>query len=246
MKMVNESRIKEKEIITSLQDAWDENNKEKFLSIIYYLENTRIITSKEAKILKTVYDDWEEYKSENPNAKISFAGDIKVRMDIKENKSMKNRRLKEFFDYTGAIPIEELMDILTEEWQDYNKSGLFRESSYYEDEARDENKFIEISAITSFETPLSTGYGFSSKRVQKFYDDAIDYLYSVAKDDEEFDELIQDYEPILFIIQIDLKDLIIYADVDLGGLASTEVARERLADNESDFRKQIQRMIQAF
>ena len=60
------------------------------------------------------------------------------------------------------------------------------------------------------------------------------------------DEL-NEYQPILFIIAIDLKDKIIYADVDLGnGLSDTEVGRERLAENEEDFRKQIQRMIESF
>ena len=49
------------------------------------------------------------------------------------------------------------------------------------------------------------------------------------------------------IIDIDLKEKIVYANVDLGnGLSDTEVAREKLAENEEDFRKQIQRIIESF
>ena len=159
-----------------------------------------------------------------------------------------NKRLKEYFTYDGKIPIEKLMSVLTDVWQDYNGNSLFRESSHYEDEARDEDKYIEISSIVSFYVPSSTGFQFSNKRVEKAYDEEINDIYDkFGMEDGEFHNALTEYEPILFLISIDLKEKIIYADVDLGNrLGSFEVARERLSDNENDFRKQIERMIDAF
>lgn len=163
------------------------------------------------------------------------------------------KSIKEYFEYDGAIPIEELMSILDDEWKYNSNGGIFKESSHWEDESRDEDKYIEISSIVEFPIPNGCGYSFSNKRVQKLYDDFVNEIYIKYADEHErgyyepFDEEINLCEPIILIVAIDLKDKIIYADVDLGnGLGSTEVGREKLADNEKDFRKQIQRMIDCF
>ena len=170
---------------------------------------------------------------------------------IKEEKETKS--ITESFEYEGVIPLDELMDILTEEWQENNTNNLlFRESSHWDDEARDEDRYIEISAIIDFTVPWSSGFGFRNKKVQKDYDKEIESVekHYTFEDNDDYNKMtdeLNEYQPILFIISIDLKDEIIYADVDLGdGLGSTEVAREKLAENEEDFRKQIQRMIDAF
>ena len=160
---------------------------------------------------------------------------------MKEKKS-----IKESFEYEGGIPLDELMDILTEEWQENNTNNLlFRESSHWDDEARDENRYIEISAILDFATPYNSGYSFSNKKIQKQYDESIEELRNEVEDDD-FDDVLYEYEPILLLIAIDLKEEIIYASVDLGNGVVEDVAKEKLADNEKDFRKQIQRMINAF
>ena len=160
---------------------------------------------------------------------------------MKEKKS-----IKESFEYEGGIPLDELMDILTEEWQENNTNNLlFRESSHWDDESRDENRYIEISAILDFSTPYNSGYSFSNKKIQKQYDESIEELRDEVEDDD-FDDVLYEYEPILLLIAIDLKEEIIYASVDLGNGVVEDVAREKLADNEKDFRKQIQRMINAF
>ena len=160
---------------------------------------------------------------------------------MKEKKS-----IKESFEYEGGIPLDELMDILTEEWQENNTNNLlFRESSHWDDEARDENRYIEISAILDFATPYNSGYSFSNKKIQKQYDESIEELRNEVEDDD-FDDVLHECEPILLLIAIDLKEEIIYASVDLGNGVVEDVAKEKLADNEKDFRKQIQRMINAF
>ena len=160
---------------------------------------------------------------------------------MKEKKS-----IKESFEYEGGIPLDELMDILTEEWQENNTNNLlFRESSHWDDEARDENRYIEISAILDFATPYNSGYSFSNKKIQKQYDESIEELRNEVKDDD-FDDVLYEYEPILLLIAIDLKEEIIYASIDLGNGVVEDVAREKLGDNEKDFRKQSQRMIDAF
>ena len=160
---------------------------------------------------------------------------------MKEKKS-----IKESFEYEGGIPLDELMDILTEEWQENNTNNLlFRESSHWNDESRDENRYIEISAILDFATPYNSGYSFSNKKIQKQYDKSIEELRNEVEDDD-FDDVLYECEPILLLIAIDLKEEIIYASVDLGNGVVEDVAREKLADNEKDFRKQIQRMINAF
>ena len=160
---------------------------------------------------------------------------------MKEKKS-----IKESFEYEGGIPLDELMDILTEEWQENNTNNLlFRESSHWDDEARDENRYIEISAILDFATPYNSGYSFSNKKIQKQYDESIEELRNEVEDDD-FDDVLYECEPILLLIAIDLKEEIIYASVDLGNDIVEDVAWEKLADNEKDFRKQIQRMINAF
>lgn len=172
---------------------------------------------------------------------------------FEESMKEEKKSIKESFEYEGAIPLDELMDILTEEWQENNTNNLlFRESSHWDDSARDEGKYIEISAIADFTIPWSTGFGFSNKKVQKDYDKEIEsvekhYTFENEEDYNDMTEELEGYQPILFIIDIDLKEKIVYADVDLGnGLSDTEVARERLAENEDDFREQIQRMIDAF
>ena len=160
---------------------------------------------------------------------------------MKEKKS-----IKESFEYEGGIPLDELMDILTEEWQENNTNNLlFRESSHWDDESRDENRYIEISAILDFATPYNSGYSFSNKKIQKQYDESIEELRNEVEDDD-FDDVLYECEPILLLIAIDLKEEIIYASVDLGNGVVEDVAKEKLADNEKDFRKQIQRMINAF
>ena len=160
---------------------------------------------------------------------------------MKEKKS-----IKESFEYEGGIPLDELMDILTEEWQENNTNNLlFRESSHWDDESRDEDRYIEISAILDFSTPYNSGYSFSNKKIQKQYNESIEELRNEVEDDD-FDDVLYECEPILLLIAIDLKEEIIYASVDLGNGVVEDVAREKLADNEKDFRKQIQRMIDAF
>ena len=160
---------------------------------------------------------------------------------MKEKKS-----IKESFEYEGGIPLDELMDILTEEWQENNTNNLlFRESSHWDDESRDENRYIEISAILDFATPYNSGYSFSNKKIQKQYDESIEELRNEVEDDD-FDDVLYECEPIMLLIAIDLKEEIIYASVDLGNGVVEDVAREKLADNEKDFRKQIQRMIDTF
>lgn len=165
---------------------------------------------------------------------------------FEESMKKEKKSIKESFEYEGGIPLDELMDILTEEWQENNTNNLlFRESSHWDDEARDENRYIEISAILDFATPYNSGYSFSNKKIQKQYDESIEELRNEVEDDD-FDDVLHEYEPILLLIAIDLKEEIIYASVDLGNGVVEDVAREKLADNEKDFRKQIQRMINAF
>lgn len=167
----------------------------------------------------------------------------------KFEESMKEgtKSIKESFEYEGAIPLEELMNILDDEWK-YSRGGLFGESSHWDDESRDEDRYIEISAIADFTAPINTGYSFTNKKVDNEYYKEVNKVWKdVDGDDEKYFDVLNEYEPILFILAIDLKELLVYADVDLGnGLGSTEVAREKLADNEKDFREQIQRMIDAF
>ena len=166
----------------------------------------------------------------------------KFEESMKENK----KSLKESFEYEGGIPLDELMDILTEEWQENNTNNLlFRESSHWDDESRDEDRYIEISAILDFATPYDSGYSFSNKKIQKQYDESIEELRNEVEDDD-FDDVLYECEPILLFIVIDLKEEIIGASIDLGNSIVEDVAREKLADNEKDFRKQIQRMIDAF
>lgn len=171
-----------------------------------------------------------------------------AKYDWKFEESMKEERksIKESFEYEGRIPLEELMNILDDEWKYSNNSGVFGNSSHWDDEARDEDRYIEISAIVDFNS--ASNWGFANKHVQKLYDDECNKIYKeVDEDYDAYDDVLNEYDPILFVLTIDLKELLVYADVDLGnGLGSTEVARERLADNEKDFRKQIQRMIDAF
>ena len=165
---------------------------------------------------------------------------------FEESMKKEKKSIKESFEYEGGIPLDELMDILTEEWQENNTNNLlFRESSHWDDEARDENRYIEISAILDFATPYNSGYSFSNKKIQKQYDESIEELRNEVEDDD-FDDVLYECEPILLLIAIDLKEEIIYASVDLGNGVVEDVAREKLADNEKDFRKQIQRMIDAF
>ena len=160
--------------------------------------------------------------------------------------TVERKSIKESFEYEGGIPLDELMDILTEEWQENNTNNLlFRESSHWDDESRDENRYIEISAILDFATPYDSGYSFSNKKIQKQYDESIEELRNEVEDDD-FDDVLYECEPILLLIAIDLKEEIIYASVDLGNGVVEDVAKEKLADNEKDFRKQIQGMINAF
>ena len=165
---------------------------------------------------------------------------------FEESMKKEKKSIKESFEYEGGIPLDELMDILTEEWQENNTNNLlFRESSHWDDESRDEDRYIEISAILDFATPYNSGYSFSNKKIQKQYDESIEELRNEVEDDD-FDDVLYEYEPILLFIVIDLKEEIIGASIDLGNSVVEDVAREKLADNEKDFRKQIQRMINAF
>lgn len=165
---------------------------------------------------------------------------------FEESMKKEKKSIKESFEYEGGIPLDELMDILTEEWQENNTNNLlFRESSHWDDESRDEDRYIEISAILDFATPYNSGYSFSNKKIQKQYDESIEELRNEVEDDD-FDDVLYEYEPILLFIVIDLKEEIIGASIDLGNSVVEDVAREKLADNEKDFRKQIQRMIDAF
>lgn len=174
--------------------------------------------------------------------KASYVNLNESKKSLKGNK----KSIRESFEYEGGIPLDELMDILTEEWQENNTNNLlFRESSHWDDESRDENRYVEISAILDFSTPYDSGYSFSNKKIQKQYDETIEELRNEVEDDD-FDDVLYEYEPILLFIVIDLKEEIIYASVDLGNGVAEDIAREKLADNEKDFRKQIQRMINAF
>lgn len=165
---------------------------------------------------------------------------------FEESMKKEKKSIRESFEYEGGIPLDELMDILTEEWQENNTNNLlFRESSHWDDESRDENRYVEISAILDFSTPYDSGYSFSNKKIQKQYDETIEELRNEVEDDD-FDDVLHEYEPILLFIVIDLKEEIIGASIDLGNSVVEDVAREKLADNEKDFRKQIQRMINAF
>lgn len=195
------------------------------------------------------FDTEKEAEKEMKKLQNEWGSELSVEYfsnEINESKKGNKKSLKESFEYEGGIPLDELMDVLTEEWQENNTNNLlFRESSYYEDEARDENRYIEISSILDFAVPYNTGYSFSNKKIQKQYDESIKELLDEVEDDD-FDDVLYEYEPILLLITIDLKEEIIYASVDLGNGVAEDVARERLADNEKDFRKQIQRMIDAF
>ena len=165
---------------------------------------------------------------------------------FEESMKKEKKSIKESFEYKGGIPLDELMNILTEEWQENNTNNmLFRESSHWDDESRDEDRYIEISAILDFATPYDSGYSFSNKKIQKQYDESIEELRNEVEDDD-FDDVLYECEPILLFIVIDLKEEIIGASIDLGNSVVEDVAREKLADNEKDFRKQIQRMINAF
>lgn len=193
-------------------------------------------TEKEAeKEMKKLRNEWESKLS------VEYFSN-----EINESKKENKKSIKESFEYEGAIPLEELMNILDDEWKYSNNGGVFGNSSHWDDEARDEDRYIEISAIVDFNS--ASDWGFANKHVQKLYDDECNKIYKEVNEDyDAYDDVLNEYDPILFLLTIDLKELLVYADVDLGnGLGSTEVAREKLADNEKDFRKQIQRMINAF
>lgn len=211
----------------------------------------------DVEFLDLVKEDYKDYfgyyPSEDKYDSEKWSYILSGHKGYKESKKSTKKSLKESFEYDGAIPLEELMNILTDEWQENNTNNLlFRESSHWDDSARDENKYIEISAIIDFTVPWASGFGFSNKKVQKDYDKEIESVekHYTFEDNDDYNKMtdeLNEYQPILFIIAIDLKEKIVYADVDLGnGLSDTEVARERLAENEEDFRKQIQRMIESF
>lgn len=166
---------------------------------------------------------------------------------FEESMKEEKKSLKESFEYEGGIPLEELMNILDDKWK-YSRGGLFGESSHWEDKSRDEDRYIEISAIADFTAPINTGYSFTNKKVDNEYYKEVNKVWKdVDGDDEKYFDVLDEYEPIFFALTIDLKELLVYANVDLGnGVGDIEVARERLADNEKDFKKQIQRMIDAF
>jgi len=146
-------------------------------------------------------------------------------------------------EYDGAIPIEELMNILDDEWSPNKDNSLFGNSDYWDDEPRKEGKYIEISAVVDFNG--ASNWGFNNKQVQKLYDDECSKIREKAGD--EYDKTINNYEPVLLFVAIDLKEKTINAYVDLcNGLGDTEIAKEKLAENENDFRKQIQKMIDLF
>lgn len=86
------------------------------------------------------------------------------------------------------------------------------------------------------------------KELMPLYDDECNKVYyEVNKDDDEYYDTLQEYDPIWFTLSIDLKEGIMYADVDLSnGLGMVEVAREKLPDDEREFEKAVKRMIEAF
>ena len=211
----------------------------------------------DVEFLDLVKEDYKDYfgyyPSEDKFDSEKWSYILSGHKGYKESKKSAKKSLKESFEYDGSIPLDDLMNILDDEWQENNTDNLlFRESSHWDDSARDENKYIEISAIIDFTVPWASGFGFSNKKVQKDYDKEIESVekHYTFEDNDDYNKMtdeLNEYQPILFIIAIDLKEKIVYADVDLGnGLSDTEVARERLAENEEDFRKQIQRMIESF
>ena len=239
----------------TMLDNLSEENQEYLMKEVFdgdFLEDVKSNPKKAYDVLNKVVINIEDGKKDKVSELLSeYKDKIYMMKNMLKNygnfkEKIMKESIKESFEYEGAIPLEELMDILTEEWQDNSNGGVFGNSSHYDDEARDEDRYIEISAIVDFNS--ASNWGFVNKHVQKLYDDECNKIYKeVDEDYDAYDDVLNEYDPILFLLTIDLKELLVYADVDLGnGLGSTEVARERLADNEKDFRKQIQRMIDAF
>lgn len=164
---------------------------------------------------------------------------------MKESDKKARKSLKESFVYEGEIPIERLMEITDDVWRDTGK-GLFGDSSHWDDEMFDNDKYLIINSVLDFVGASNSN--FNNKKVQKLYDDECNKVYyEVNKDDDEYYDTLQEYDPIWFTLSIDLKEGIMYADVDLSnGLGMVEVAREKLPDDEREFEKAVKRMIEAF
>ena len=97
--------------------------------------------------------------------------------ELNESKKSARKYLKESFEYDGAIPLEELMNILDDEWKYSKNSGVFGNSSHWDDKSIDEGKYIEISAVIDFNS--ASNWGFNNKRVQKLYDDECNKIYRI-------------------------------------------------------------------
>ena len=137
------------------------------------------------------------------------------------------------------------MEITDDIWRDTRK-GLFGDSSHWDDEMFENDKYLIINSVLDFAGASNSN--FNNKKVQKLYDDECNKVYyEVNKDDDEYYDTLQEYDPIWFTLSIDLKEGIMYADVDLSnGLGMVEVAREKLPDDEREFEKAVKRMIEAF
>lgn len=181
-----------KEDKSTLQDAWDNDDKELFLSIIDWLETNRKITSKEAKDLKEIYDNWEEYKDENPNAKIKF-GNLVV--NIKESK----KSIKEYRTVGFEQLVRDTIVSILENPESYN-SDLFDVRDgiiLYDNKGRariTSNGDVDIDYITLPTYFWSSGERPSNKKTAKLIDDIIDMNMESARErlwDENKDELIE-------------------------------------------------------
>lgn len=176
----------------SLQDAWDNDDKELFLSMINWLEINRKITSKEAKDLEEIYDNWEDYKDENPNAKIKF-GDLVI--NIKESK----KSLKEYRTVGFEQLVRDTIVSILENPESYN-SDLFEVHDgiiTYDNKGRariTSNGDVDMDYITFPTYFWSSGERPSNKKTAKLIDDIIDMNMESARErlwDENKDELIE-------------------------------------------------------
>ena len=195
----------------SLQDAWDNDDKELFLSMIDWLETKRKITSKEAKDLEEIYDNWEEYKEENPNAKIKF-GDLIT--NIKESKkSIKEYRTVGF----EQLVRDTIVNILEDSNSDLFNLGMADGIITYDNKGRariTSNGDVDMDYITLPTYFWSSGYTPSNKKTAKLVDDIIDMNMESARErlwDENKDELIE-----LGITDKDDENLEYHALYDMG------------------------------
>ena len=142
-----------------------------------------------------------------------------------------------------------IMGILQDEFRTYNNDGLFTESNHTEGTAIVEDDYIVMSAVLDFDIPMEKGYAFVNQEIQekynKFYADK--GLNNI--DLEDYADFIEECNPVIFTIALNMTDTTMTGCVDLGNnLGSVIVDSLKLPDEveESTLRKAVQQMVAHF